>query len=397
MTSRKLWSAVLGSLAMGASVCAQAPAGQPENMVTKPAERTGPKPLIEMGPVRDLSFKIPEKVWPVIADAEVAELVKMVAGSYRHEARPAGEGAFGTSAGIPEIHLHAARVDITGLDNAIYFEINLGDRPGRPFRQGILHFYKGATGLRLRVFDFLGPRSLPGLLVGLWLQPDFFPPFAITDLAPAADMPLAKTGDRFAGATDRRYPTTKAGAWDVESTFSFAPGEIRLGDKGFDAAGQSMWDTLTSGGLVFKSFSSPSKATRMPGELLVLDMIPPVAGEPVAKDGTTVALHFVGWLRDGMVFGNSRGESPDAQPIGISVPARFISGMAMGLPGVTKGSLRRLVIPPGLAWADRGDERYNVPPNAWVTFELEVADVIETQATAPGPMPRGVDTKAPDR
>lgn len=388
-------SASIAGLA-GLAAPAWAQEGQAPVPFKQESRGNRPPPIVQQGPVKDLTFKLPEKVWPALADADVAALVAMVPGSYRHEGQPAGQGPNGTGDAIPELHLHIARVDVQSLDNALYFEISLGDRVGSPFRQGIMHFYRNGAELRARLLDFAGPRSFPGSVVGLWLAPEFFPETALSDYVTSADIALAKDGaGGFRGVTDRPYPTTKAGAWNVESVLSFLPQQVRLGDRGLDASGKTIWDTLSGGGLTFKSFQPTSTAKRFPGELLVIDLIPPVSGEPAARDGTVVTTHFTGWLRDGLVFGNSRGGGPEAAPIQLSVPARFISGFATGLPGVTKGSLRRLVIPPGMAWADVGDRRYNVPPNAWVIFELDVQEVAEATPQGPGPMPQGVQGEAP--
>jgi len=389
-----LVSASIAGLA-GLTSPARAQEGQAPVPFKQETRGNRPPPIVQQGPVKDLTFKLPEKVWPAVADADVAALVAMVPGSYRHEAVSAGEGPNGTGDAIPELHLHIARVDVQKLDNALYFEISLSDRVGTPFRQGIMHFYRSGGGVRVRMFDFAGPKSFPGSVVGLWLAPEFFPETTIAEYVTNADIPLSKDGEGFRGMTERPYPTTKAEAWTVESTLSFKAKEIRLGDRGFDATGKQMWDTLGGGGLRFKSFQPNSTAKRFPGELLVVDLIPPVSGEPAARDGTVVTTHFTGWLRDGLVFGNSRAGGPDAAPIQLGVPARFISGFAIGLPGVTKGSLRRLVIPPGLAWADVGDRRYNVPPDAWVIFELDVQEVTEATPQGPGPMPQGVQGEAP--
>ncbi|MGQ0628306.1 MAG: hypothetical protein ACT4PL_09445, partial [Phycisphaerales bacterium] len=87
---------------------------------------------------------------PEIKDADVAAAFALLNGSFVSTLQ--GTGA--VPEGVPPITLHMARVDITGLDNAAYFEVARADSPYAPFRQGILHVYKKEGVLRLRLMDF---------------------------------------------------------------------------------------------------------------------------------------------------------------------------------------------------------------------------------------------------
>jgi FKBP-type peptidyl-prolyl cis-trans isomerase FkpA len=96
-----------------------------------------------------------------------------------------------------------------------------------------------------------------------------------------------------------------------------------------------------------------------------------------ATNGATLTVEYTGWLYDGsktdqkgLQFDTSRGREPLTFTLGIG---RVISGWDQGLIGMRVGGLRRLVIPPSLAY---GGARNNiVPPTATLVFEVELLDV----------------------
>ncbi|MGV8909335.1 MAG: FKBP-type peptidyl-prolyl cis-trans isomerase [Propionicimonas sp.] len=99
-----------------------------------------------------------------------------------------------------------------------------------------------------------------------------------------------------------------------------------------------------------KPFVDPPEGPA-PTELLIVDLTEGVGPEAVA--GKTVAVHYVGVaFSSGEEFDSSydRGE-PLVFPLGAR---RVISGWDNGLVGMKVGGRRRLVIPPYLAYGDRG-------------------------------------------
>ncbi len=91
-----------------------------------------------------------------------------------------------------------------------------------------------------------------------------------------------------------------------------------------------------------------------------------------AKAGNTVAVHYVGTLTDGKKFDSSRDRgSPFTFKLGAG---QVIKGWDQGVAGMKVGSMRKLTIPPHLAYGDRGFPPV-IPPGSTLVFEVELIDV----------------------
>jgi FKBP-type peptidyl-prolyl cis-trans isomerase FkpA len=90
-----------------------------------------------------------------------------------------------------------------------------------------------------------------------------------------------------------------------------------------------------------------------------------------ATNGSTVSIHYTGYLTDGTQFDSSIGGAPLTFPLGTG---SVIPGWDEGLLGMKVGEKRRLIIPPQLAY---GAEGYPgaIPPNATLVFDVELVDV----------------------
>ena len=97
-----------------------------------------------------------------------------------------------------------------------------------------------------------------------------------------------------------------------------------------------------------------------------------------ATVGSVVTVNYTGWLYDrsktdgkGIQFDSSANTStPFAFNLGLG---QVIAGWDQGVPGMKVGGIRRLVIPPSLAY---GSARYGpIPPDATLVFDIELVDV----------------------
>lgn len=96
-----------------------------------------------------------------------------------------------------------------------------------------------------------------------------------------------------------------------------------------------------------------------------------------AVAGSTVSVNYAGWFYDGtktdakgVQFTTSTGSGPLEFVLGTGT---VIEGWERGAVGMKVGGLRRLVIPPSLAY---GSGRYGIiPPNATLVFEIELLEI----------------------
>ena len=97
-------------------------------------------------------------------------------------------------------------------------------------------------------------------------------------------------------------------------------------------------------------------------------------GDLCTGRGQTAIVHYTGWLEDGTRFDSShdRGE-PFSFPVDCSY---VIPGWDEGVQGMRVGGVRRLTVPPELAYGERGAGGV-IPPNATLVFEIELLELSE--------------------
>lgn len=99
----------------------------------------------------------------------------------------------------------------------------------------------------------------------------------------------------------------------------------------------------------------------------------------VAEAGQVAVVHYTGWLYDADAEDNT-GEKFDSsvdrnEPFKFPLGAgRVIRGWDEGVAGMKVGGKRRLVIPPDMAYGERGAGRV-IPPNAILVFDVELLDL----------------------
>jgi FKBP-type peptidyl-prolyl cis-trans isomerase len=91
-----------------------------------------------------------------------------------------------------------------------------------------------------------------------------------------------------------------------------------------------------------------------------------------AKAGNTVTVHYVGTLTNGSKFDSSRDRGKGFTfKLGAG---QVIKGWDQGVAGMKIGQLRKLTIPPHLAYGDRGFPPV-IPPGSTLVFEVELLEV----------------------
>ena len=92
-----------------------------------------------------------------------------------------------------------------------------------------------------------------------------------------------------------------------------------------------------------------------------------------ATSGTTVIVHYEGWLSNGTKFDSSRDRN---EPFSFLLGAgRVIRGWDEGVAGMRVGGIRKLVIPPALGYGV-GGSLPTIPGNATLVFDIELLEVM---------------------
>jgi hypothetical protein len=106
-----------------------------------------------------------------------------------------------------------------------------------------------------------------------------------------------------------------------------------------------------------------------PSGLRITDVV--IGDGPEATAGESVSVNYRGTLENGKEFDSSYGRGPFSFPLGAG---RVIKGWDEGVAGMQVGGKRKLVIPPDLAYGERGAGGV-IPPNATLIFEVELLKI----------------------
>ena len=91
-----------------------------------------------------------------------------------------------------------------------------------------------------------------------------------------------------------------------------------------------------------------------------------------AREGATAVVHYTGWLLDGTKFDSSLDRGT---PLEFVIGAgRVIRGWDEGVGTMNVGGKRELIIPPDLAYGERGAGGV-IPAGATLKFEVELIEL----------------------
>jgi len=108
--------------------------------------------------------------------------------------------------------------------------------------------------------------------------------------------------------------------------------------------------------------------------LRIIDIVTGTGATP--DPGQTVSVHYTGWLSDGTKFDSSLDRGTPFEFVLGADPRQVIAGWEEGLASMKVGGKRRLLIPAELAYGEAG--RGSIPPNAQLTFDVELVEVKDT-------------------
>lgn len=138
-------------------------------------------------------------------------------------------------------------------------------------------------------------------------------------------------------------------------------------------ANQTNQNTSCTFSASVQSAALPAPATYKPtntnGALVTTDLTK--GSGPAAKSGDCLIVKYYGTLTNGTVFDQDYTKSTALQfPVGQGM---VIPGWDSGLIGMKVGGVRRLVIPPGLAYGKNGQGA--IPPNATLVFVVKLLNI----------------------
>lgn len=117
--------------------------------------------------------------------------------------------------------------------------------------------------------------------------------------------------------------------------------------------------------------SKPSRVRTFANGLVIEDV---AMGKPDGKrasPGNLVSVHYIGKLKNGKIFDSNVGRAPFKFRLGVG---QVIKGWDVGINGMRIGDKRRLTIPPLMGYGHEG-ARGKIPPNSWLTFDVELVGV----------------------
>jgi peptidylprolyl isomerase len=123
--------------------------------------------------------------------------------------------------------------------------------------------------------------------------------------------------------------------------------------------------------------TDPEDETKTPSGLRYVDLRLGKGETPEPR--ARVKVEYAGWVEDGRMFS---GSAVNGEPTVIEL-GRVIPGWTEGVGSMKLGGRRKLIIPPELGYGERGGR--GIPPNATLTFEVELLEILPPVARGPDP------------
>jgi FKBP-type peptidyl-prolyl cis-trans isomerase len=120
-----------------------------------------------------------------------------------------------------------------------------------------------------------------------------------------------------------------------------------------------------------KSPTDPSQNLNVP--FSQIDLV--VGTGRVAAAGNVLNVNYALWLYDGSKADN-KGVLLQSGPFPFTLGAgQVIPGFDQGVAGMAVGGIRRLTIPPSLAYGANGSPQGGIPGNATIIFEVQLVSI----------------------
>lgn len=306
------------------------------------------------------------QVWaPTWSDEGIAEVAKMLTGSWRTTDAVAEFGSEGES----NIAMNVAPISIQGVPDTLYVETARADSLWEPYRQAVFQLYRYKDQIRLRTYELLTDDVTRAAFAGLYAAPDLFPDLSREDLIATLDVALTKNGNTYSGSTPYPYPTGVGGAVEMTSEITLSNDRFTTADRGYDANGAIVWGAGANSAYTFERVDSMTTSETREGGVIVIDFVNP--GEDTVRDGDKVHTHYTGWLSNGQKFDASRDRGRAFIFDYPSAPGRMIEGWNAAIEGISVGTHRKVFLPWDVAYGERGNPAAGIPSQSDLLFQIE--------------------------